>query len=207
LYGKKVNTIQNEIVRLRHACDHFQLGEQGLRLVGNEGRKTHIVKETLTLDDLQDSLVQQELNRYTALVRKVLRGKAHCAGVLMLSNEFERAVVLYDEVLTFGLNEKDCKVDSTILIHSAHNLLEAVKLAGRHAPKVNVDVAKKMLGRVSFFFSQRVLFLGLMHSRQRAWRLLFWIKLDRMLEKASMLCKLFVPTLTVSSTDLGGKTR
>ena len=145
-----VKGTNNELIRLRHACDHFQLGNQGLALgaskkrmqrgkdedlededgfiVPDDGKQRRVVtkEEVYTLNDLKQSLMERERNQYIDHVKSWVSVKLHLAGLLMLKGAFEEAAQLYSSVLVFADQDKDGRASQKQIVHAAFNLIDAV---------------------------------------------------------------------------------
>ncbi len=150
--GKQSNAAI-ELMRLRHACDHFQLGDQHLNLAA--GKKFQIVKKTLTLEDLQASLMETERLEYISSCRDWIASQCGLAGVLILEKSFEEARRVYNGIIENALEEKDGKVDSQQMLHAAFNLLQCVELSrNKKAAQEGADLvrARELLGKLETAF-------------------------------------------------------
>jgi hypothetical protein len=127
---------------------------------------------------------------------------------------------LLSQVLDFGLDEKDAKVenltlclfflfkcisqvDSAMLLHAAHNLVDAMKMAGRNAPIIDVRRAQKILADLELAYLQQVKKeTQITHLKQI---LHCTTRLASMLARVFGVCCLCANRPTRSSTPRGGK--
>lgn len=123
---KSLVDLNLEFIRLRHACDHFQLGEQHLVFSDNGSRSSYMtVKKHLTLEDLQRSLIETERREYIDATRSWISNLHGLAGCMMLEQNFAAACMVYRNVLKHAEGDLEGKVDTLQKLHAAHNLLEA----------------------------------------------------------------------------------
>ena len=133
--GRDAKHLNRELQKLRHLCDHFQIGRKtgpGKKGGAKDDDETFAtVKKTLNLEDLKQMLQEEEKQEYLEATRSYIFQKLAVAGCLMLKKDFKQAMVVYKEVIDHKV--EDGRIDSLQMLHAAHNYLEASKTA--HIPK------------------------------------------------------------------------
>ncbi|KAG6402018.1 hypothetical protein SASPL_138887 [Salvia splendens] len=110
----------NSLLKLRQACCHPQVGSSGLR---------SLQKSPMTMEEILSVLIGKTKVEGEEALRKLVVALNGLAGISMIKQDFQQAVLLYKEALDLVKEHRDdFRLDPLLNIHIHYNLAEALPL-------------------------------------------------------------------------------
>ena len=111
------DSLTSEMLRLRQACCHPQIGTHGIQGMKNT--------KTLSMNEIHDQIIKNKSKVCTGHLRWKLLGMNGIAGLLLLQQQHKKAIEQYRKVLQVVQDMTvEFKVDKYQELHAIHNLLD-----------------------------------------------------------------------------------